>query len=141
MRSEMLKPKPGAAIAPGDAFVGLLELAEDPRLRLGRDADAGVAHQKADFIGPDAGLDDQRHAAGRGELDGVAGEIEQHLAQPRGVADHFHRQPLVDIGGDLELARLRPRRQQFGDVLDQRSQRERTMFEVDLAGLDLGIVQ
>ena len=88
-------------------------------LRLGRDADAGVAHQEADFVRPDAGLDDQRHAAGRGELDRVAGEVEQHLPQPRGVADHLRRQPLVDIGGDLELARLRPRRQQFGDVLDQ----------------------
>ena len=87
------------------------------------------------------GLDDQRHAAGRGELDGVAGEIEQHLAQPRGVADHFHRQPLVDIGRDLELSRLRPRRQQFGDVLDQGGERERAMFEVDLAGFDLGIIQ
>ena len=30
-----------------------------------------------------------------------------------------HRQPLVDIGRDLELSGLRPRRQQFGDVLDQ----------------------
>ena len=110
-------------------------------LRLGRDADAGVAHQEADFIGPDAGLDDQRDAAGRGELDGVAGEIEQHLPQPRRVADHFHRQPLVDIGRDLDLLGLRARRQQFGDVLDQRGQRERAMFEIDLAGLDLGIIQ
>ena len=81
--------EPRAAIAPRDALVGLLELAEDPRLRFRRDADAGVAHQKADLARPDAGLDDQRHAAGRGELDGVAGQIEQHLPQPRGVADHF----------------------------------------------------
>ena len=102
MRSEMLRPEAGAAIAAGDAFVGLFELAEDSRLRLRRDADAGVAHQEADFVRPDAGLDDQRHAAGRGELDRVAGEVEQHLAQPRGVADHLDRQPLVDIGRDLQ---------------------------------------
>ena len=110
-------------------------------LRLGRDADAGVAHQEADLVGPDAWLDDQRHAAGRGELDRVAGEVEQHLPQPRGVADHFGRQPLVDIGGDLDLPRLGPRRQQFGDVLDQGAQHERPLFEVDLAGLDLGVIQ
>ena len=72
-------------------------------LRLRRNADAGVAHQEADFVRPDAGLDDQRDAAGRGELDGVAGEIEQHLAQPRRVADDLPRQALVDIGRDLEL--------------------------------------
>ena len=44
--------------------VGLLELAENPLARLGRDADAGVADQETDLIGPDAGLDDQRDAAG-----------------------------------------------------------------------------
>ena len=59
--------------------VGLLEFAEDALSRLGRNADAGVAHHEGDFIGPDAGLDDQRHAAGRGELDRIAGKVEQHL--------------------------------------------------------------
>ena len=39
------------------------------------------------------------------------------------------------------LLGLRPRRQQFGDVLDQCGKRERAVLEVDLAGLDLGIVQ
>ena len=107
-----------SAIAVGDLVVGLLELAKNPLARLGRDADAGVAHQKADFIGPDAGLDDQGDAAGRGELDGIAGEIEQHLPQPRRVADHVRRQPLVDIGGNFDLLGLRARREQFGDVLD-----------------------
>ena len=141
MRSLMLEPESGAAIAPGDAFVGLLELAENPRLRFGRDADAGVAHQETDFVGPDSGLDNQRDAAGRGKLDRIAGEIEQHLPQPCGVADHFRRQPLVDIGRDFELPGLRSRRQQFGDVLDQCRKRERAMFEIDLAGFDLGIIE
>ncbi len=95
-----------SAIAAGDAVVGLLEFAENLLLRFGRDADAGVAHQKADFAGPATRLDDQRDAAGRGELDGVAGEIEQHLPQPCRVADHLHRQPLVDIGSDLDFAAL-----------------------------------
>ena len=108
MRSLMLKPEAGAAVIAGDALVGLLELAEDALARFRRDADAGVAHQETDFIGPDAGLDDQRHAAGRGELDRIAGEVEQHLPQPRGIADHLHRQPLVDIGRDLELAAPAP---------------------------------
>ena len=37
--------------------------------------------------------------------------------------------------------RLGARRQQLGDVLDQRGQRERPGFEVELAGLDLGEVE
>src|SRR5258707_796911 len=98
------KAEPGAAIAARDAVVGLFELAENALLRLGRNADAGVAHQETDFIGPDAGLDDQCDAAGCGEFDGVAGEIEQPLPQPRRVADHFHRQAVVDIGSDFDLA-------------------------------------
>ena len=77
----------------------------------------------------------------RGEFDGVAGEVEQHLPQPCGVADHIERQPLVDIGGDLDFLGLGARRQQFGDILDQRGKHERAMLEVDLAGLDLGVIQ
>jgi hypothetical protein len=51
------------------------------------------------------------------------------------------RQPVVDVRRDLELLGLRPRRQQFGDILDQRRQPERAVLEIDLAGLDLGIIQ
>ena len=81
----------GAAVVARDPVVGLLELAEDPRLRFGRDADAGVADQKGNLVRHGSRLDDQRHAAGGGELDGIAGQIEQHLPQPCGVADHLLR--------------------------------------------------
>ena len=96
----------GAAELPRRAAVGLLELVEDAGLLLRRDADAGVAHLEHDLAGAGPGLDDDADAAGLGELDGVAGEIEQHLAQPRGVADDALRQPLVDVGGDLEALGL-----------------------------------
>src|SRR5213080_898361 len=49
--------------------------------------------------------------------------------------------PITCIGSDLDLLGLGARRQQFGDVLDHARQRERAMFEIDLAGLDLGIIQ
>ena len=90
---------------------------------VGGDADAGVAHRERDLAGAGAGLDDDADAAGLGELDGVAGEVEQHLAQPRGVADDALGQPLVDVGGDLEALGLRARRQQLDHVLDQRGER------------------
>ena len=37
-----------------------------------------------------------------GELDRVAGEIEQHLAQPCGVADHMRGQALIHIAADFK---------------------------------------
>ena len=44
------EPEAGAAELARRAAVGLLELLEDARLRVRRDADAGVAHQEADFV-------------------------------------------------------------------------------------------
>ena len=131
----------GAAIVARGPLVGLLELAKNPHLRVRRNADAGVAHQEADLVGPDSGLDDQRHAAARGELDGIASQIEQHLAQPCGVAHHLLRQAFVDIGRYLELLGLRARGQQFGDILHEGDKGERPLLEIDLAGLDLGVVE
>ena len=88
MRREMASPRPVPPNLRVDAAVGLLEFLEDARLRVRRDADAGVAHREADLVGLGARLDDDGDAAALGELHRVAGEIEQHLAQPRGIAGH-----------------------------------------------------
>ena len=80
------KAKSGAAdIGRGTRFA-LLEFQEDFRLLFGRDADAGVAHLEGDLARPDARLDHDGESALVGELDRVAREIEQHLAQPCGIA-------------------------------------------------------
>ena len=129
------------AVIAGGALGRLFEFAEDSLLRLRGDADAGVAHDERDLSRPDARLGNQRNAAGLRKFDGVACKVEQHLAQPRGVAKHLLRQTLIDIGGDLELARLRAWREQFGDVLDHGGERERTLLKVDLAGFDLGEIE
>ena len=135
------KAEAGAAELAGRAGVGLLELVEDAGLLLRRDADAGVANLEHDLAGARPGLDHDADAAGLGELDGIAGEIEQHLAEPRGVADDARGQPLVDVGGDLQALGLRARAEQLDDVLDQAVERERLRLEFELAGLDLGEIE
>src|SRR5262245_41424491 len=82
------KPEPGAAEPAGRTVIALLELEKNSRLCLGGDTDAGIAHRKAHLVGPDPGVDDDGDASGFGELDSVAGEIEQQLPRPCGVADH-----------------------------------------------------
>ena len=129
-----------AELAAGAAF-GLLELEEDAGLLLRRDPDAGVAHLEHDLAGRCARFDDDADAAHFRELDGVAGEIEQHLAQPRGVAHDALGQPLVDVGRDFETLGLGARTQQLDDLLDERQQRERPRLEIELAGFDLGEVE
>ena len=133
--------KAGAAeLAVGAAF-GLLELQEDARLLLGRDADAGVAHLEHDLVAHGARLDHDADATGLGELDRIAGEVEQHLAQACGIAGDALRQRLVDVGGDFEALGLRAGPEQLDHLLDQSERRERTRLEVELAGLDLGEVE
>ena len=133
--------EPGAGKSAIGAAIGLLEFVEDARLLAFRNADAGVAHRQHGLARARAGLDHDTDAAGFRELDGVAGEIEQHLPQPRGIADDALRQAFVDVGGDLQALRLRARTEQLDHVLDQRAERERLGLELDAAGLDLGKVE
>ena len=115
--------EPGAAEFARHAAVGLLEFLEHARLRFGRNADAGVAHRELDFVRRGARLDDDRNAARLGEFHGVAGEIEQHLTQPRRIADHHAGQPVVDRRCDLQPLGLRARAEQLDRFLDQRDER------------------
>ena len=123
------------------AGFGLLEFLENLVVIRGRDADAGIADLEQDFAGPFAGLDHDRDAALRRELDGIAGEIQQHLFQPRLVTDHARRQSLVDIACDLETLALRAHGEQFGQVFDHGGKRERPRFEIETAGFDPGEIE
>ncbi len=122
--------------ARGAAF-GLLELAEDAGLRVGRDADAGVAHPERHVVRSGARLRQHPDAAGWREFHRIAGEIEQHLPQPHRIADHFGSQARIREGGDLEAFCLRARRQQLDHLFDQRVEPEGFRLEVEPAGLDL----
>ena len=140
----------GAAELAGDGAVRLGEGLEDGPLLLERDADAGVGNGEAQegLRGFPARV---RRAAGRrnlqhdrafaGELDGVADEVDQDLAQPPGVAD--------DVGGHLgidhppqgELLRGRPGQEHAHDVADAVVHVEGNAFDLDLPRLDFREVE
>ena len=95
--------QPGAAEAPRGRRVRLREGLEQPRLRRRRDADAGVADGERDqdrAVLRRGGVERQHHRALRGELDRVAEQVEDDLAQARRIAEQApgdarrdHRRP------------------------------------------------
>ena len=84
---------------------------------------------------------DDADAADLGELDGVAGEVDQHLAEAVAVADDPARHAGGHEGGDLDALALRFRGQELDDALDEGVQIERRGDDVDAPGLDLGEVE
>jgi len=85
-------------------------------------------------------LDLHHHFAGGGELDPVAEQIHEHLAQAGDIPDHGRRDAVVHL-----VARSKsfstPSVPGVEGVLDAGAQIERLMFQLQLAGLDLGEVQ
>ena len=112
------EPKPGAAMPSRRTLLGLLELGEDAADGVGLHARSGIAHGEAQQ-GPvpgaarRAGSEPKRqaHAAGRRELDGIAHEIHQDLADAHLVADHRVRQIGRRQPADFQTLVAGPRRQ------------------------------
>ena len=69
------------------------------------------------------------HFAALGELDGVADQVDQHLAQAPGIADERVGHVRSNVAGQLEPFLVRARRQQAHGVLDDVAQVERDVFE------------
>ena len=76
-----------------------------------------------------------------GELDRVAGEIGEHLAQAQAVGAHEARRGGADRGGDFDALALRARREQFDHALDQLAQIDRLDDQFEMARLDLGEIE
>ena len=80
--------QPQSRTATGAGPVGLKETLEDTFEVVGRNTDPRIAHTKADELR--FGLRRQCHlAAGRGELDGVMDQVDQHLFQARRIYRYF----------------------------------------------------
>ena len=135
----------GAAVLPRGRAVGLREVFEDPRLRFRCDADATVVDADLDRT-IRRGLLAQRHAnhhfAVFGELERVADQVGDDLAQPERVAVHGQRRfgwgELSRQFKALDLGRVRKHRHRVFDDFDQV---EVDRLQLEVAGLDLGKVE
>ena len=102
---EIASPRPVPPNLPRRRTVGLAEGLEDRVLVLGRDADPGVGDGEAQHAGLAAigvGPDGDEHVALLGELDRVAHEVDQNLAEPERIADERCGNRGIDVDEQLE---------------------------------------
>ena len=132
--------QPRALEAAGVRAVALLETVEDRPPAVGRHAGTGVGDREQ-RLAPRAALDRDADAALIGELDRIAGEIGENLAQPQAVRAHKARRRGAEGRGDLDAFALGARREQFNHAFDQLAQIHSLVDEIEMAGLDLGKIE
>jgi hypothetical protein len=138
------EPQPRPPEAPGRRAVGLHEGLEQAGLHVGCDADAGVAHLETHDRSRLVRLrdrDPQDDLALLRELDRIADEVREHLAQPAGVSAQSARHVVTDEAEQLERAGLGRLRERAEDLADRPPQVEVHHVEVDAPRLDLGEVE
>ena len=134
----------GAAKTARRGIIGLLKTLEQFRQALGRNADTTILHLEAHAaLGAVIHLGLGRHhdLTVLGELDGVAGQIHQHLPDTGWIATEITRQVFIDIDDKTQPLVAR----QLGDGF-QTVKHHRQEFEIDrlnrqLAGFDFGKVE
>ncbi len=133
------RAQPGTAIATGHADVGLLECLEQAGAHARWDADAGVGDREAQVC-PGIRTFDHRHAQGNrarvGELDCVAGEVEQHLAQVTDIAAQALRYVLGYLDLVIEVLGAGLRQQDHANAGHQLARLELDDLQLQFAGLD-----
>jgi hypothetical protein len=138
------KAETGATELPRRRRVYLAERGEEPVHPVGRDPDTGIADCELDSERARArllGVHEHEDLAGLGELDRVREEVQEHLPQPSLVADNPRRRSLVDQAAELDLLLPGPRGDDVQRPLEAVAQAERLALEVELAGLDLRVVE
>ena len=132
-----------AVLAPG-GIVGLLEHLEDHAQLVLGDADSGVGDGEVEHgfvFRLRLGGHVEDHFALLGELEGVADEVDDDLAQAAGIAGQALRYVGVDMTGQLQPLFVCPEGQRPHRVAEMLAEIEGDTFEVDPAGLDLGEVE
>ncbi len=138
------QPQAGAAVTPGDRVVRLSEWVEQGRQPLRLDPDPGVPDRKPE-PDPLVGALIRRHLdndlSGLGELDRIAGEVDQDLAQPERVSHQAAGN--LGIGGDYQIQGLlsRPASEHIRKIFQDIEQVKGVGRKVELPGLDLGEVE
>lgn len=128
-----------AAVAPSGAGVGLKKRLKQLLLLFRRDADAGVAHRKLDHCTIPAAVTPgyvDEDITGGGELDGVADQIDEDLAQPRGVGDQASGHVIVDLVEQVEVFLLRRGADDGENLFDAARWLEGMRFQFQVARLD-----
>ncbi len=142
------QPQPGAAEAPRGRGVGLGEGGEEARL-------GGFVH--ADAVVGDMDVDDDlsgfacgQHGAHRhmalpplpaGEFDGVVGQVDQHLAQARRIAENLCGQRRVGEQRQFHSFFQGQMVEHAAGLFHHLGDRCRHLFDLQLAGLDLREIQ
>ncbi len=138
------QPQPGAAEATGGGGFGLGEALEDALQLVGADADAAVGDGHADgdrLLMAGQQCHGDHHLALDGELEGIARQVGEHLLQAHAVTDQVIGQVGVDIEHDLDLFLALVAVQYDGQVPHQQLDVEGVQIELQLAGLDLRVVE
>jgi hypothetical protein len=134
----------GAPETLGDLGAGLGEAVEDARLRLGRDANAGVGDldRQAHASGADGGGGDaDGDAALGGELHGVAGEVQQDLAQVAAVEAEAPGHAGAEMQAEAQAARAGLGGDEAAHLLQQLGQVAGLGAGRHAPGLDAGEVE
>src|SRR6185436_12533888 len=128
-----------AAVTAADAAVGLAEALEERGQRRLVDADAGVRDgdlEEDAIVAELAVVDLDHHRALLGELDGVADQVEEHLAHPPFVADEHRWQAALVAHLEGEPLLVGTRRHRRRDLVDEAARLELGEDELEAAGLD-----
>ena len=138
------QPETGAAKAARRRALGLGEGLEQAGLVFRADADAVIRHLQPEHV-PALGLDAQHDTAasqraGR-ELDRVAEQVVEDLAQAHRVADDLERQVRLDVEIERDVAVMCHRPERVADALGERLDLQRRLVEIHATGLDLGQVE
>ena len=105
------------------------------------DAGAGVPHGQADRIGLRTVRDLERDGAAVRELDTVAEQVEQHLAQLLAIAGHRRRHARGDRQVEAEVLLPGAALHEHHDILDQLVEVEDGVLHLDLARFDPRVVE
>ena len=138
------EPEPGAAVAPSRGGVDLAEGREQPVHPILRDPDAGIADGELDAPGAlpgRLGVDVHDDLALLGELDRVREQVEQDLSQAGHVPHDSRRHGLAEQAAELHVLLHRTWSNDLERPLDALAQVERLSLQIELAGLDLRVVE